>query len=87
MGYGHGLSLSGGSHGKRSEFTTYTWVRYTTQDGRMLRGQVVGPDQNFFPSPDNVFVSFPSTGFTHLVPVTELELDVPASTGEKTSRD
>lgn len=83
MGYGHGFSLSGGSDGKKSEFTTYTWVRYTTKDGRKLRGQVVGPDQNFFPSPANVFVSFPSTGFTHLLPVTELELAVPGSGGGK----
>jgi hypothetical protein len=82
MGYGHGLRLSGGSHGKKSEFTTHTWVHYTTKDGRKLRGQVVGPDQSLFPSSEKLFVSFPSTGFTQLVPVTELELVVPGSSGE-----
>ncbi|HEU0088222.1 MAG TPA: hypothetical protein VFQ77_11345 [Pseudonocardiaceae bacterium] len=57
-----------------SAFITYTWVVYKAPDGRRLRGQVVGPDQKYFPSPSSVFVSFPSTGFVWLVPVTELEL-------------
>jgi len=34
---------------------------------------VVGPDQDYFPSPTSVFVSFPS-GFTHLLRVDDLEL-------------
>lgn len=55
-----------------SAFVTYTWVVYKAPDGQRLRGQVVGPDQKYSPSP--VFVSFPSTVFVWLVPVTELEL-------------
>lgn len=76
MGYGHGLSLPNGSHGNppRSEFVTGTWVIYKTRDGRRVPGQVVGPDQDYFPAPDEVFVSLPSTGFTLLLPVTALEL-------------
>lgn len=58
----------------KSEFVTGTYVIYKTRDGRRLRGQVVGPDQNYFPSPLSVFVSFPSTGFTNLLDVEDLEL-------------
>ena len=62
----------------KSVLVTGTWVRYTTPDGRCLRGQVVGPDQDFFPCPAEVFVSLPATGFTRLVPVTDLTVDLPA---------
>ena len=58
----------------KSEFLTGTWVIYKAPDGRRVRGQVVGPDQDYFPSPLAVFVSFPS-GFTHLLDVEYLELD------------
>lgn len=58
----------------KSEFVTGRYVIYKTRDGRRLHGQVVGPDQNYFPSPLSVFVSFPSTGFTHLLDVEDLEL-------------
>ncbi len=61
----------------RSEFLTGRWVIYKTSNGRRLRGQIVGPDQNYFPSPFSVFVSFPSTGFTHLLYVEDLELAEP----------
>ncbi|MGH3798883.1 MAG: hypothetical protein ACRDTD_01900 [Pseudonocardiaceae bacterium] len=58
----------------KSAFVTGTSVIYKARDGRLVRGQVVGPDQDYFPSPAEVFVSFPSTGFTLLLPVTALEL-------------
>lgn len=58
----------------KSAFVTGTRVIYNTSDGRQVRGQVVGPDQTYFPSPIEVFVSFPSTGLTLLVPVTKLEV-------------
>lgn len=76
MGYEHGMSLSNDSNDKppKSEFVTGTWVIYKAPGGRRVRGQVVGPDQDYFPSPLSVFVSFPSTGFTLLLPVTALEL-------------
>lgn len=75
MGYGHGLRLSGlDGEPKKSPFVTGEWVTYTTHTGRRVRGQVVGPDQEYFPSPDSVFVSFPASGFTHLLPVADLEL-------------
>lgn len=70
---GHELNPTPGVQPK-SEFLTGTWVIYKTSDGRRMRGQVSGPDQNFFPSPLSVFVSFPSTGFTHLLDVNDLEL-------------
>lgn len=73
MGYGHGPGIVNGKPPK-SAFVTGTLVIYTTRDGRKVRGQVVGPDQDYFPSPDEVFVSFPSTGFTLLLPVTDLEI-------------
>jgi len=83
MGYGHGLSLSSGSDGKpsKSEFTMGTHVVYKTRTGRRMAGQVVGPDQDYFPPPTFVFVSFPSTGFTHLLPVADLELTEGVSNG------
>lgn len=76
MSYGHGLSISNEPSRKpaKSAFVTYTWVTYTTPDGRTLRGQVVGPDQDYFPSPAAVFVSFPSTGFTRLLEVADLAI-------------
>ncbi|MCA1601118.1 MAG: hypothetical protein LC776_05580 [Acidobacteria bacterium] len=58
----------------KSAFVTGTLVYYITPDGRGVLGTVVGPDQNYFPSPSEVFVSFPSTGFTHLLPVEDLKL-------------
>ncbi|MGH4016517.1 MAG: hypothetical protein ACRDSL_21815 [Pseudonocardiaceae bacterium] len=70
---GHTLNPSDG-YLPKSEFVTGTRVVYTTRDGRKVRGQVVGPDQDYFPSPVEVFVSFPHTGFTLLVPVTQLEV-------------
>jgi len=74
MGYGHGAGRNDiGGGPKKSEFVTETWVIYTTKDGRRVRGQVVGPDQDYFPSPSSVFVSF-SSGFTHLLDVDDLEL-------------
>lgn len=57
----------------KSEFLTGTYVIYKAPGGRRVRGQVVGPDQNYFPSPLSIFVAFPS-GFTRLLPVEELEL-------------
>ena len=56
----------------KSEFLTGRWVIYKTRSGRRVRGQIVGPDQNYFPSPLSVFVRFPSTGFTDLVDVERL---------------
>ncbi len=47
---------------------------YKTRDGRRVRGQAVGPGQDYFPSPLSVFVSFPSTGFTYLLDVADVEL-------------
>jgi hypothetical protein len=74
MGYGHGLILNGSGDGpKKSEFIAGVWVSCVTKGGRRVCGQVVGPDQNHFPSPLSVFVSFPS-GFTHLLNVKDLEL-------------
>ncbi len=58
----------------KSAFVTGTRVIYKTRDGRGVCGQVVGPDQDYFPSPAEVFVWFPSTGFALLLPVTALEL-------------
>lgn len=72
-GMGHSLNPAHGELPK-SEFLTGTYVIYKVRGGRRVRGQVVGPDQNYFPSPLSVFVSFPSTGFTHLLPVEDLEL-------------
>ncbi len=69
---GHSLNPSDGDLPK-SEFLTGTYVIYKTRDGRRVQGQIVGPDQNYFPSPLAVFVSFPS-GFTHLLGVEDLEL-------------
>jgi len=58
----------------KSAFVTGTRVVYTTRDGRRVCGEVVGPDQDYFPSPISVFVSLPSTGFTLLLAVERLEL-------------
>ena len=76
MSYGHIPSISSQPHGKPagSAFVTGTRVIYRTHDGRRVPGQVVDPDQNYFQSPAFVFVSFPSSGFTHLLPVGGLEL-------------
>ncbi|MGH3906194.1 MAG: hypothetical protein ACRDTE_18730 [Pseudonocardiaceae bacterium] len=75
MTYGHGLSISDQPHGNpaKSAFVTGTRVIYKTRSGRRVPGQVVGPDQDYFSSPADVFVSFPSSGFTHLLPVGDLE--------------
>lgn len=54
---------------------TGTRVVYRTRDERRVPGTVVGPDQDFFPSPVEVFVSFPSSGLTRLLPISDLELD------------
>jgi len=73
MSYGHGLDIADGEPLK-SAFVIDAYVIYTTADGRRLRGRVVGPDQDYFPSPESVFVSFPATGFTQLHYVTDLEI-------------
>jgi hypothetical protein len=70
---GHSFNPSDGDLSK-SKLLTGTYVIYKTRDGRRVRGQVVGPDQDYFPSPLSVFVSFPSTSFTHLLDVEDLEL-------------
>ncbi|MGH3796698.1 MAG: hypothetical protein ACRDSP_17625 [Pseudonocardiaceae bacterium] len=59
----------------KSAFVTHTRVQYTTSDGRCLRGEVAGPDQTYFPSPGEVFVSFAATGRTCLLPVTDLTIE------------
>ena len=84
MSYGHGLSISGEPHGKPAEsaFVTGTPVIYQTRSGRRVPGQVVGPDQDYFPSPAEVFVSFPSSGFTHLLPIGDLEVAEWTSNGD-----
>jgi len=76
MSYGHGPSMATKHHGKtaQSTFVMGTHVIYKTPSGRRVPGQIIGPDQNYFPSPDDVFVSFLSTGFTHLLPVADLEI-------------
>lgn len=84
VSYGYGPSIANLANDKpvkpvKSAFVTYTWVIWSGKRGfirsdRPLRGQVVGPDQNYFPSPDEVFVNFPATGFVLLLPVTELEV-------------
>ena len=66
----------------KSAFVTGTRVVYKTRDGRRVPGTVMGPDQNYFPSPIEVFVSFPSSGLTHLVPVGDLELDLGTGDGQ-----
>lgn len=76
MSYGHGASIDHRPTGMspKSAYVTGTRVLFTTGNGRRLLGEIAGPDQNFFPSPDEVFVSFPATGFTRLLPVTDLEI-------------
>ena len=58
----------------QSEFLAGRYVTYKRADGYRVCGQIVGPDQTYFPSPLSVFVSFPSTGFTHLLDIELLEL-------------
>lgn len=84
MTYGHGLSISDQPHGKpaKSDFVTGTRVIYKTRSGRRVPGQIVGPDQDYIPSPADVFVSFPSSGFTHLLPVSDLEVAEEVSNGD-----
>lgn len=79
MNYEDGASIDNQptSRPLKSAFVIGTRVIYTTRNGRRLLGEIVGPDQDFFPSPDEVFVSFPVTGFTLLLPVTELEIALP----------
>lgn len=71
MSYGHGPNMGPAS---QSVFVMGARVIYNTPSGRRVPGTVVGPDQNYFPSPAHVFVSFPSSGFTDLLPVGDLEL-------------
>lgn len=66
----------------KSVFVTGTRVLYTTRDGQRVPGIVMGPDQNTFPASIHVFVSFPSSGLTHLLPVTDLELAEGAGDGQ-----
>lgn len=77
--------VSHGPNGKpaKSAFVTGTWVIYKERNGRRVRGQVVGPDQDYFPSPLSVFVSFPSTGFVQLLNVENLELAEVRLTGQQ----
>ena len=70
MGYGHGPNLLTTA---KPAFVTETRVVYQTRDGRWVPGIVMGPDQDYFPSPAEVFVSFPCTGLTRQVPVGDLE--------------
>lgn len=63
----------------KTAFVAPTRVQYTTSDGRYLRGEVVGPDQKYFPSPGEVFVSLAATGRTCLLPVTDLTIDPPSA--------
>ena len=80
VSYGHGPSISSQPNKPaKSAFVMGTYVIYTTDNGRRVPGLVVGPDQDYFPSPPAVFVSFPSNGLTHLLPVTDLEVAEGAS--------
>ncbi|HEX2297630.1 MAG TPA: hypothetical protein VHH34_03775, partial [Pseudonocardiaceae bacterium] len=65
----------------KSAFVNGAHVIVPTKDGWGLLGQIVGPDQGYFPSPHEVFVSFPQTGFTLLVPVAALEIARPMDQG------
>lgn len=78
MSYGHGPNLG---TAPKSAFVMGTHVIYKTPNGRRVPGTVVGPDQNYFPSPAHVFVSFPSSRFTHLLPVSDLEVAEGAANG------
>lgn len=84
MSYGYGPSIFGQPHGKpvKSAFATGTHVIYKARSGQRAQGQVVGPDQDYFPSPAEVFVSFTSSGFTHLLPVGDLEVAEGVSKGD-----
>ncbi|HEU0088009.1 MAG TPA: hypothetical protein VFQ77_10220 [Pseudonocardiaceae bacterium] len=91
MTYGHAGNLANLPNGKpgKSAFVTGTWVIWSGKQSwlpsdRPLRGQVVGPDQDYFPSPDEVFVSLPQTGLTLLLPVTELKVIFPQVEGIST---
>ena len=68
-------------------FVTGTRVLYRTRDGRQAPGTLVGPDQNYFPSPAEVFVSFPASGFTRLLPVSDLTVLGAARQFELTETD
>ncbi|MGH8545590.1 MAG: hypothetical protein ACREX3_18595 [Gammaproteobacteria bacterium] len=70
----------------KTAFVAHTRVRYTTSAGGYLRGEVVGPDQTYFPSPVEVFVSFAATGRTCLLPVTDLTIDPPLTQLRDVSR-
>lgn len=85
MSYGNGADIDKQSAGKfaKSDFVTGTRVMFTTVKGRRLLGEIAGPDQDFFPSPDEVFVSFPATGFTRLLPVTDLEIALPKTADDE----
>lgn len=80
MSYGHGAGIDKPA-GKlaKSAFVMGTRVMFTAGDGRRLLGEIAGPDQGFFPSPDEVFVAFPVTGCTRLLPVTDLEVALPTT--------
>lgn len=84
MSYGHDLRISDPGTGKptKSVFVPGTRVVYDTSNGRCVQGQVVGPDQDYFPSPVQVFVAFPARGFTHLVPVDDLKVMTGASNND-----
>ena len=84
MSYGHGGSISDQPYGTpvKSAFVAGTHVIYKTRSGQRVPGQVLGPDQDFFPSPAEVFVSVSSIGFTHLLPVDDLEVAEGVSKGD-----
>lgn len=71
MSHGHGTGVD--NQPAKPAFVKGTHVMFIAGNGRRL----IGPDQDFFPSPDEVFVSFPATGFTVLLPVTDLEVALP----------
>lgn len=83
MNYGHGSNIASGRNGKpnKSAFVMGARVIYKTSSGRAVSGHVVGPDQDYFRSPENIFVSFPSTGFTRLLSVGDLEIVERAADG------
>lgn len=81
---GHGASTGNQPHRQapKSAFVTGTCVMFTTGNRRQFPGEIVGPDQDYYPSPDEVLVSFPVTGCTLLLPVTDLEIALPTVTGD-----
>jgi len=63
--------LNGTSGSGHRVIPTGSAVIVTSRSGRVLRGLVIGPDQQFFPRPRSVFVQFDS-GRTRLIDVADL---------------